>query len=120
MSRNPEQNRKNFSKKLSDLLEKKGISQSELARRVGVQRSNVWGWLNEKHQPSKQNLKDIARLLEVDPAYLAGLTDSGDSFERRIKPIDTSWKDSDLKEAFRQTEQGLSRLRALMEARGIL
>ena len=36
------------------------ISQSELARRVGVSQPTVWGWLNDDSLPSAEMLKTLS------------------------------------------------------------
>ena len=55
----------------------KGISQSELARRIGVSQQNVSHLLSGNAQGSKR-LHLIARELETTPAYLTGETDDPD------------------------------------------
>lgn len=61
--------------RLEELLEKRGISQSELARRVGVSQTSIWKLTKEAKQGSK-HLHKIARELGTTPEYLTGETDN--------------------------------------------
>lgn len=55
-------------------MAEKGISQSEMSRRVGITQSTIWKLLNEPKQGSK-HIHVIARELGTTPAYLMGETD---------------------------------------------
>lgn len=55
-------------------MAERGISQSELARRVGVSATSIWKLLNEPSQGSK-HLHKIARELGTTPEYLDDETD---------------------------------------------
>lgn len=55
-----------------------GMSQSELARRVGVRQSTING-LTRGEQRSTTKLHQIARELGTTPAYLQGETDDPDA-----------------------------------------
>jgi transcriptional regulator with XRE-family HTH domain len=58
-------------------MEAHGIdSDSELARRVGVRRSNVGGWLKGEYRPRGANLGRLAELFNVSEAYILGLDES--------------------------------------------
>lgn len=60
--------------RLAALMAKNGISQSELARRIGITQSSVWKLLKEPKQGSK-HIHAIARVLETTPSFLMGETD---------------------------------------------
>lgn len=60
--------------RLEALMTERGISQSELARRVGVSATSIWKLLNEPSQGSK-HLHKIARELGTTPEYLDDETD---------------------------------------------
>lgn len=59
--------------RIQQLLEQQGLSQSELARRVGLRQSTVNMLINGHTQGSK-HLHKIARVLGTTPAYLNGET----------------------------------------------
>ncbi len=46
--------------RLREYLESNQISQTELAKRVGVSQPTVWGWLSGESLPSATTLKKLA------------------------------------------------------------
>ena len=64
-----------FAKRLKELCEYLHISQSELAKRIGVTRQTVNYWINAKTTPSFESLCSIAELLGCSKAYLLGYED---------------------------------------------
>lgn len=56
--------------RLSEALDDKGISKSELARRVGISRQVLNGYFSERSRPSKDIIADLANVLGVNPAWL--------------------------------------------------
>ena len=56
--------------RLSEALDDKGISKSELARRVGISRQVLNGYFSERSRPSKEVIADLANVLGVNPAWL--------------------------------------------------
>lgn len=64
--------------RLRHLLTAREISQSELARRVGVTQATIYKLLSGETQGSK-HLHKIAHELGTTPAYLMGETDDPDS-----------------------------------------
>lgn len=63
--------------RLRDLMEARGLSQSALARRVGVSQTTIAKLVLSKGYGSK-HLHKIARELDTTPAYLAGEIDDPD------------------------------------------
>lgn len=59
-------------KKIKFLREKKGLSQNEIARMIGVSRYTVMNWESGKRNPDSEMLKIIAEVLETSVAYLVG------------------------------------------------
>lgn len=57
----------NFLKKIR---EEKGISPSELADKIGVDRQNIYGWENNKFGIAKEQLKKLANALGVTVEYI--------------------------------------------------
>ncbi|WIA56523.1 S24 family peptidase [Sphingobium sp. WTD-1] len=62
------------SDRLAALMADKSLSQSELARRVGISSTAIWKLMNEPAQGSKHTHK-IARELDTTAEYLMGETD---------------------------------------------
>ena len=51
----------------------RGMSQVELARRLGVTKQSVSNWENDNIQPSIEMLKKLADIFSVSTDYLRGL-----------------------------------------------
>lgn len=49
---------------LKQVLENYGISQTKLARELGVGRSNVYRWVNEVRDPNSETVLSIIQALE--------------------------------------------------------
>lgn len=59
-----------FGEKLKEARQKAGLSQEELSKRMCVSRSAVAKWETDKGLPDVDNLKAIAKLLDVSVDYL--------------------------------------------------
>lgn len=57
---------------LKELRENAGLSQRELAERIGVRQSTVGMWENGKNKPEYKRLLTLAELFGVDVNYLVG------------------------------------------------
>lgn len=62
--------KQSFGEKLKQLLKGRKMSQSELARRTGIDRSTVNRLVNGKRDPSSEELEWIAKVLDVDSEEL--------------------------------------------------
>lgn len=62
-----------FSDNLKKILLLKGISQSELARRTGINKAIISEYVSGKYEPKQQNTFKIATALEVKPSDLMGI-----------------------------------------------
>ena len=71
--------------RISKLLDEKGWSQAELARRVGVSTQSIWKLVTGEAQSSR-NLHKIARELGTTPEYLLGETNDPASALRPSRP----------------------------------
>ena len=66
---------KDFAKKLKDISESKGLSQSEVSKALGLSRNAFTNYETGIREPSLDTLKLICQILEVSADYLLGLTD---------------------------------------------
>lgn len=66
-----------------------GLTQAELARRVGVAQPTIYGLVHSNKVGSK-HLHRIARELATTPAYLSGETDDPDEDAPRAPDFDSS------------------------------
>jgi transcriptional regulator with XRE-family HTH domain len=58
------------------LREKNGMTQAELARRVGLTRSSINGWEMGLVVPSTANVVELSKIFHVSTDYLLCLTES--------------------------------------------
>ena len=63
-----------MNKKIKQLREAQGLSQSELAAKLGVNRSAVSRWESGEKNPELTNLVRMADLFDVTLDYLLGRT----------------------------------------------
>src|SRR5699024_10442978 len=56
--------------RIREARRKKGLSQEEVARELGISRQAVTKWEGEQSAPSAGNLKKLAALLETTPGRL--------------------------------------------------
>jgi transcriptional regulator with XRE-family HTH domain len=61
-----------FAERLRIALDNKGMKPSVLAYRVNVHRSYVSNWLSGKYKANSEKQLEIAKILGVSPAWLAG------------------------------------------------
>lgn len=61
-----------FTERLKELRLKKGLTQTELGKKVGVKQNTFTNWENGKREPSFENLIKLADLLEVSLDWLFG------------------------------------------------
>lgn len=69
-----------LNEKIKELRSGYGISQVELAKRLGVSKQCVSNWENDNVQPSIEMLVQIARFFNVTTDYLLGL-DGNDTID---------------------------------------
>lgn len=62
--------RDNLGEKIKNLLYAKRITQTALAKKIGVHKQVLANWLNGNRNPKKENLEKIAKALEVSPQEL--------------------------------------------------
>lgn len=61
-----------FSERLKELRLKKGLTQTELGKKVGVKQNTFTNWENGKREPNFETIIKIADLLEVSLDWLFG------------------------------------------------
>lgn len=59
-----------FAKRLNELLMKNNITQSELARKMGVSKSSVNGWCKGSTYPRIEKIIELSFIFHVDPSIL--------------------------------------------------
>jgi len=66
---------KTFSKRLRSRREAMNLTQTALGEAIGVHRSSVWAYEEDKRSPTADVFMRMAQTLQVDPGWLMGLTD---------------------------------------------
>lgn len=61
-----------FGDKLKKLRETHGLSQQQLAEKLGMSPSGIGMWEQNRRQPDNETLKKIAQLFDVSTDYLLG------------------------------------------------
>lgn len=62
-----------FGKKLRELRIQEGLTQKELAEKIGSAQSAIHYWESDKQEPSISSLKKICDLFEISADYLLGI-----------------------------------------------
>lgn len=68
-----------FAKNFTDLLRIKGITQQEIAYKLGVKQNTISQWANGKREPDYDNLLRICFFLDTTPTEILG-----DSTAKRV------------------------------------
>lgn len=61
--------------RIKNTREQLGLTQDELAEKLGVDSLQIWRWENEKNKPSADWIAHLAEALSVSSDYLLGLSD---------------------------------------------
>lgn len=64
-----------FNIRLKELRKEKGISQLELATKLGYNQSMICFWEQGKHEPTESAIRKTALFFNVSSDYLIGLED---------------------------------------------
>lgn len=76
-----------FQNRLKQSIENSNLSQSEIARRLGIGRSTISGWLKGEYEPNSENIFKLARFFDVSEAWLLGFVDDKHDLKTfNIKP----------------------------------
>ena len=87
----------NLGKRVVELRKKKGFSQSDLAKQVGISYAQIGRYETKGAQPPAEVLKKIADALDTTVDYLI----NGDTDEKALSTL----KDAELLQQFRAVEQ---------------
>ena len=71
-----QQIKETFSKRLAETLEKRGMTQTELAKLVGITKISVNQYIKGKTLPKTEYLDKISEVLQVSPNWLYGYEDN--------------------------------------------
>lgn len=63
-----------FQRNLIETLNRKQMTQSELARRSGITQSSISDYINGKYEPKQDKVDRIAAALDISPSFLVGKT----------------------------------------------
>lgn len=61
--------------RLAETLKKCGITQTELAKQLGITQSNISRYIKGDIMPSLDTFANLCEVLKLDPAYILCLTD---------------------------------------------
>ena len=62
-----------FGKNLKELLQQEGITQQELANKIGVSQRAVSKWINLQSEPTETAIINCAKIFDVSTDFLLGL-----------------------------------------------
>lgn len=71
---------KTFGSRLKELRIECGLTQKQLAQKLGCAQSAVFYWETDKQEPSISALKKICLLFEVSADYMLDIDDNFDKF----------------------------------------
>ncbi len=71
---------KTFGSRLKELRIERGLTQSQLAQKIGSAQSAVYYWEADKQEPSISTLKKICELFEVSADYMLDIEDKFEKF----------------------------------------
>lgn len=61
-----------FAERLKDIIQKHSLTQTDFAKKIGVNQSTICKWLQENRKPSLTHLCKIADIFGVEIDYLIG------------------------------------------------
>ena len=67
-----------FAERLSELLKSKGVTQKQLAERIGVTEASISRYLNSNRIPKSEIIANMATALHTTSDYLLGTEKEGD------------------------------------------
>jgi len=79
----------NFGEKLKKERTEKGLTQKELADKIGVKHSSISNWETNLFEPNIKAIQDLCRVLDIKPNKLMGSGEDEDLSFNNIRPITT-------------------------------
>lgn len=76
-----------FTNRLVQLRKIRGLTQQQIADKIGINRGSYSNWEKGKREPNLENIIKIAKILNTTTDYLLGLTDISER-ELKIKSIE--------------------------------
>ena len=77
---------KKYNFRIKEARERKGLTQAELAAKLGVAQNTFCGYENGNHDPKSNKLAIIAKECDTTVDYLVGKTEDPNSYDRIEKP----------------------------------
>ena len=73
-----------FSERLRAAMEERGFTQIKLSEMTDIPKSAISQYLSDRFKPKRDRTYLICRVLEVDPAWLLGLSDKKNDFRAHL------------------------------------
>ncbi len=93
-----------FGERLAELLKKRGMKQTDLCELTGIPKSAISQYVSGKIEPRQDRVREIADILEVDPAWLVG-----------FKPAELSERELWLIDIYRSNETARAAIEKVAE-----
>lgn len=99
-----------ISQRISKALDIKGIKAVDLAKAIGVDRSTISLWKQDKTSPRQDKIYLAAKFLDISPAWLMGADVPMTDFKSAMDGSRTSEIESDILNKFSQLNEGNKRM----------
>lgn len=99
-----------ISKRISKALDVKEVRAIDLAKAVGVDRSTISLWKQDKTSPRQDKIYLAAKFLDVSPAWLMGADVPMSNFKDAMDGSKTDEVENDIKEKVSQLNAGNKRM----------
>lgn len=76
-----------FTQRLNEAMRKRNITGTELAKRVSTSPTNITCYRKGKYAPKLPMIKEMARVLGVNPSWLAGIVNDPEPIEANEKDL---------------------------------
>lgn len=85
-----------FRKRLKEMMEERGMRQTDLAAKAGIDKSLISSYVVGRYEPKDENLQALAKALDRDAMWLAGYDgleeDDDVSFLERFRKLNAKDK----------------------------